>query len=116
MRRTVGEIGEYRDYRSWRAAALAVCDAPAFEDRAVEVRYHRHDEVGPPLLPKSGQQRHVLRMHSPDQELGRAEHRPGADSQTVLEQSIVQILDPDAGDVVEDVDRFQYFAQIHHPD
>ena len=69
-----------------------------------------------PLLPVTGEQRNVVRMHPANQELDRAQHRPGSDSQSVLEHPVVQVLDPDAREAMEDVDRLQDVAQIHHPD
>ncbi len=54
-------------------------------------------------------------MHPANQELDRAQHRSGSDSQSVFEHPVVQILDPYAREAMEDVDRFQDLAQIDHP-
>jgi hypothetical protein len=54
-------------------------------------------------------------MHSPNQKLDGAKHRSSPNSQSILEHPVVKILDPDAGEAMENVDRFQYLSQVYHP-
>src|SRR5580704_6966763 len=55
-------------------------------------------------------------MHPSNQELDGAQHRPGPNSQSIFEHPVIEILDPDAGQAMENVDRFKNVAQVDHPD
>ena len=55
-------------------------------------------------------------MHPSNQELDGAQHRPGPNSQSIFEHPVIEILDPDAGQAMENVDRFKDVAQVDHPD
>jgi hypothetical protein len=84
----------------------------ALIERAIEIRYHRNQQIGPRLSPKLLQQLHLCAMvdtddlvHSPG-ELRRAE-RP-----TFFETEVINVFQPDRGELPKNVEWIEKFLEI----
>lgn len=103
-------IGNVRDY-SYEFSA-----GNAFAERAVEVRDDGNDEAGIAIGPKFREQPHLFRVVEADQDVHCRGELRRAESPALFERRIVNVLQPQAGNFAEDIQRVEEFLQVHHAD
>ena len=110
----VRHIGQDTDERNARQRALH-----ALKQRPIEIRHERnhHIRLRPArvLSPVTIKPLHLLRMKQPDDAMHRRQQLFRAQRPPAPQHQVVNILQPKAGDLAEDVNVVEELLQIHHP-
>jgi len=80
------------------------------------MRYKRHDKVRLARGPQPRQQPHLRRVAAPDYQLHGRDQCTGTECPSFPEHFVVNILQPDASELAEYIDRIQYLLQVDQPD
>ena len=111
VRRVIRDIGEDGHQRRTGQRALQ-----AFTQRAVEIGDQRHHHVRPAFPPELFEHPHLRPVKHADQQVHAGRELPGPERPALLQHEVVNVLEPQAGDFAEDVERIQQLLQIHHAD
>jgi len=111
VRRVIRKIGEDGHQRRTGQHALQ-----ALAQRAVEIGDQRHHHVRPAFPPELFEHPHLRPVKHADHQVhaGRELSRP--ERPALLQHEVVNVFEPQAGDLAEDVERIEQLLQIHHAD
>ena len=111
VRRVIRDIGE--DGHQRRAGQRAL---QAFTQRAVEIGNQRHHHVRLAFPPELFEHSHLRPVKHADQHVHAGRELPRPERPTLLQHEVVDVFEPQAGDLAEDVERIEQLLQIHHAD